>query len=107
MNDATNEKMLYIWRLATFLHSNGKHMSAQELVDHLNRNNFKNQRGAPYTRVGKGPFAIIAATWRWVNDKLGLEEEAEHIAQAYVQMDGKHAWDKTEPVEEQPERAST
>jgi hypothetical protein len=102
MNDETNQKMLYIWRLATFLHSNGKHMAAQELVDHLNRNNFKTQRGAPYLKVGKGPFAIIAATWRWVHNELGLEEEAEHIALAYVQMDGRYAYDKAEPAEEQP-----
>ena len=88
-----NEKMLYIWRLATFLHSHGKHMSAQELVDPLDRNGFKVQRGTEHKKAGKGPFKIISATWHWVNDDLSLTEEAANIAQAYVKEDGTHAWE--------------
>jgi hypothetical protein len=84
--------MLYIWRLATFLRSNNKEMSAEELVDHLNRNGFTTQRGTEHVKAGHGPYRIISATWHWINDDLGLHNEAENVALAYVKPDGTHAW---------------
>ena len=85
--------MLYIWRLATFLRSNGKVMSARELIDHLNRNGFSAERSEDFRKGGRGPYRMISETWHWVNDDLGLAKEAHIIAQAYVKADGTHVWD--------------
>ena len=34
-------KKMYLWRLAKFLHENGKVMTVTELAAHLNTNGFK------------------------------------------------------------------
>jgi hypothetical protein len=43
-----NEKKIYIWRLATFLHANSMLMSGEELAEHLNRNKFLTSYGTEY-----------------------------------------------------------
>lgn len=88
-----NQKKLYVWRLAIFLHSNGKTMSADELADHLNRNNLKTSYGSEF-EGGRGTYKLILETWKWVNHDLGLEDEAHNISMAYVKPDGTHAWEK-------------
>src|ERR1700733_10679840 len=86
-----NRKKWYIWQLGRFLHGHGMTMSGQELADHLNRNNFRTGYGTEFEGA-RGTYTIIDATWRWVNDDLGLGDEANGIAMAFVKPDGTHAW---------------
>ena len=88
-----NRKKWYIWQLGTFLHAHKMTMSGQELADHLNRNNFKTSYGTEFEGA-RGTYTLIEATWRWVNNDLGLEDEASNIALAFVKPDGTHAWDR-------------
>jgi len=86
-----NRKKLYIWRLGAFLHEQGMTMSGEELADHLNRNNFMTSYGTQY--AGKrGTYKLIKETWVWVHDELGLEDEADKIAHAFVKPDGSLPW---------------
>jgi hypothetical protein len=106
-----NRKKLYVMQLGTFLHSNGMTMSAAELADHLNRNGFRTAQGTQF-EGGRGTYTLIEATWRWVNNDLGLECEAGNVAMAFVKNDGTHAWDKPDTeetevsngLEEEPEQ---
>lgn len=93
-----NRKKLYILRLGTFLHSLGMTMSAQELADHLNRNGFRTADGAEFDH-DLDIYTLIQATWRWVNNDLGLEDEAQKIAMAFVKPDGTHSWDMPETAQ--------
>jgi hypothetical protein len=93
-----NQKRLYVWRLATFLNAHGMKMSNEELAAHLNRNGFMTQYGTQFAG-GRGTFRLIQSTWKWVHEELGLEDEAENVAQAYVKPDGTHAWDKPDTAE--------
>jgi hypothetical protein len=88
-----NKKKLYIWRLASFLHSHQMSMSGEELATHLNRNNFMTSYGKEF-RGGRGTYKLITATWRWVHDDLGLPDEAEHIAKAFVNSEGGYPYEK-------------
>jgi hypothetical protein len=87
-----NRKKLYIWRLAVFLNSHGMRMSAEELAEHLNRNNFMTSYGEEY-KGGRGTHKLIQAAWRLVHDELGLEDEAEHISKAFVTEDGTYPYE--------------
>lgn len=87
-----NEKRTYIWRLATFLHTNSMVMSGEELAEHLNRNDFLTSYGSEY-QGGRGTYTLIRSTWRWLHDELGLPSEAEHIARAFVKPDGGYAYE--------------
>jgi hypothetical protein len=87
-----NEKKTYIWRLATFLHTNGMVMSGEELAQHLNRNEFLTSYGSEY-QGGRGTYKLITQTWKWLHDDLGLVPEAEHVAKAFVQPDGGYAYE--------------
>ena len=63
----------------------------EELAGHLNRNNFMTSYGTQY--AGKrGTYKLIKETWVWVHDELGLEDEAEKIAHAFVKPDGSLPW---------------
>jgi hypothetical protein len=86
------EKKLYIWQLANFLFQWKKEMSAQELADHLNRNGFLTSYGTQF-EGGVGTYRLISMTYRWVNEELGLYDEAQKIALSFVKPDGTHAWD--------------
>ena len=66
-------------------------MSGGELAEHLNRNHFMTSYGSPYAG-GRGTYTLINATWHWVHDELGLEEEAKAIAEAFVKPDGTYAY---------------
>lgn len=87
-----NQKKLYIWRLASFLHQYGMRMSGEELADHLNRNGFLTAYGSEYAG-GRGTYKLIRETWHWVHDDLGLDEEAQRIAEAFVKPDGSYAYE--------------
>lgn len=87
-----NEKRTYIWRLATFLHTNSMVMSGEELAEHLNRNEFLTSYGSEY-QGGRSTYTLIRSTWRWLHDELGLPGEAEHIARAFVKPDGGYAYE--------------
>lgn len=87
-----NQKKLYIWRLASFLHQNDKRMSGEELANHLNRNNFLTGYGEQY-QGGRGTYTLIRETWHWVNNELGLEDEAAKIAASFVKSDGSYAYE--------------
>lgn len=90
MNDM-NAKKLYIWRLASFLHQHGMKMSGEELADHLNRNKFLTSYGSEYSG-GRGTYKLIQVTWHWINDELGLPNEAIKVAEAFVKPDGTYAY---------------
>lgn len=87
-----NEKKLYIWKLANFLYSNQMVMSAAELADHLNRNNFLTSYGTDY-QGGRGTYKLIRETYKWVADDLKLESEAGKIAKAFVKPDGSYPYE--------------
>ena len=87
-----NEKKLYIWRLAKFLRHNNKTMSADELATHLNRNKFLTSYQVEYSG-GRGTYTLIRETWKWIHDELGLEDEADAVALAYVKADGTYAYE--------------
>lgn len=86
-----NKKKLYIWHLASFLCQHGMTMSGEELADHLNRNNFLTSYGHKY-HGKRGTYTLIHETWRWVNDELGLQDEAKNVAEAYVKANGSYAY---------------
>lgn len=85
-----NQKKTYIWKLAIFLASNGMKMSGEELADHLNRNNFLTSYGTEY-QGGRGTYKLIHETYNWLKD-LGLQNEADKIAEAFVTPNGDFAY---------------
>jgi hypothetical protein len=87
-----NEKKTYIWRLATFLHTNGMVMSGEELADHLNRNKFLTSYGTEY-QGGRGTYKLVKETYWWLHDTLGLPKEAQRVAEAFVKPDGGYAYE--------------
>ena len=87
-----NEKKIYIWRLATFLHSHNMVMSGEELAEHLNRNNFLTNYGTEY-QGGRGTYKLIEQTWKWLHNDLNLPSEAIHISKAFVKPDGTYAYE--------------
>ena len=87
-----NNKKLYLWQLASFLSSHNMKMSTDELVVHLNRNNFLTSLGSDYVK-GRGIYKLIRETWIWLNDDLKLPEEARKIAKTYVKKDGTYAYE--------------
>lgn len=87
-----NDKKLYIWKLATFLHSQSMVMSGEELAEHLNRNDFLTSYGTEY-QGGRGTYRLIKETWKWLNDSLGLSNEADYVAKAFVTADGGYAYE--------------
>ena len=87
-----NDKKTYIWKLATFLYSQDMVMSGEELAEHLNRNNFLTSYGTEY-QGGRKTYRLIKQTWKWVNDDLGLDKEALHVARAFVKPDGGYAYE--------------
>jgi len=87
-----NEKKIYIWKLAAFLHSQEMVMSGEELAEHLNRNNFLTSYGTEY-QGGRGTYKLIKQTWKWLHEDLNLKEEASHIARAFVKPNGGYAYE--------------
>lgn len=88
-----DKKKIYIWKLADFLSNNGMKMSGEELAAHLNRNNFLTNYETEY-QGGRGTYTLIHATWNWLHNDLELPEEAEKIADAFVNSNGEYAYDK-------------
>ncbi len=86
-----NEKRFYLVKLADFLASNGMIMEGQELVEHLNRNNFLTSYGTKYAG-GRGIYKLLGETYKWL-DKLRLVKECENFAKAFVKGDGKYPWE--------------
>lgn len=86
------QKKLYLWKLATFLTSNGMFMSGDELADHLNRNNFLTSYGTEY-QGGRGTYRLIRETYWWAHEIMG-EEEATKVAHAFVKPDGSYAYEE-------------
>jgi hypothetical protein len=66
-------------------------MSGDELAEHLNRNQVFTSYGAEYAG-GRGIYTLISETWHWLNDALGLPDEAKKVAQAFVKPDGTYAY---------------
>ena len=85
-----NQKKAYIWKLAIFLESNGMIMSGEELAEHFNRNNFLTSYGTEY-KGGRGTYKLISETYHWLKD-LGLQKEADKIANVFVKPDGTFAY---------------
>jgi len=91
--DEMIRKKFYIWRLANFLRSHSMQMCVGELAEHLNRNSFLTSYGEEY-KGGRGTFKLVQQTWKFVNNELGLGDEAKNIAEAYPSEDGTFAYDK-------------
>ena len=87
-----SQEKVYIWKLAEFLHKQDMTMSGEELADHLNRNSFLTSYGTQY-QGGRGTYKLIRETWQWLNNDLGLNKEAEHVALAFVKSDGSYAYE--------------
>ena len=87
-----NQKKLYVWELARFPHSHGKTMSGPELADHLNRNKIGTSYGTEYAGE-RGTYTLIRETWKWPQEELGLEDEAQQVARAFVKADGMYAYE--------------
>jgi hypothetical protein len=85
-----NAKKFYVWKLADFLERNGMRMSGEELAEHLNRNKFLTSYGETY-EGGRGTYKLIRETWSWLNE-IGLPDEAEKVAKAFVKPDGSYAY---------------
>ena len=92
MMSSINQKKTYVWRLAEFLDRYDMRMSGEELADHLNRNDFLTEYGEKYAG-GRGTYALIRETWKWLQEDLGLPEEAEKVARAFVKPDGGYAYE--------------
>lgn len=86
-----NEKKHYIWQLASFLRGHDMRMSGEELADHLNRNKILTSYGSEY-QGGRGTYKLIKETWEWLQNGLGLPNEAKKVAEAFVKPDGTHAY---------------
>jgi len=86
-----NEKKLYIWKLADFLFRNKMVMSAEELAEHLNRNDFLTSYGTEYAG-GRGTYKLISETWSWLENELHFPTESAKIAKAFVKPDGSYAY---------------
>jgi hypothetical protein len=86
-----NAKKVYVWKLADFLTQHRKKMSGEELADHLNRNNFPTGYGTEYAG-GRGTYTLVRETWHWLNDELGIPDEARKVAEAFVKPDGCYAY---------------
>ncbi len=84
------DKKLYIGSLATFLDSQNKIMSGEELAEHLNRNKIFTSYGAKY-RGGRGTYSLIRAAWKELHAK-GLHTEAKSIAKVFVKPNGNYAY---------------
>ena len=65
-------------------------MSGEELAEHLNRNNFLTSYGTEY-QGGRGTYKLISETYNWLKD-LGLQNEADKIAEAFVKPNGDFAY---------------
>ncbi len=87
-----NQKKLYVWRLAAFLHQHGMRMSGDELADHLNRNNFLTSYGTLYEGK-RGIYKLIKETWKWVHEELGLTEEADKIPMTFPTPQGDYPFE--------------
>ncbi len=87
-----NKKKYYIWQLASFLRYHNMTMSAEELADHLNRNEFLTSYGTEY-QGGRGTYKLIKETWDWLQNGLQLSEEAKKVAEAFVKSDGTYAYE--------------
>jgi len=85
-----NAKKSYVWKLAEFLDQHGMRMSGEELAEHLNRNEFLTGYGEKYVG-GRGTYTLIRETWIWLNNFLGLPDEADKVAKAFVRPDGSYA----------------
>ncbi len=85
------DKKEYIKRLATFLNDNGTIMAANELAEHLNRNNFKTSYGTEY-EGGRGTYTLIHATYDWLVAN-GQQTEADNVAKAFPKPNGNYAFD--------------
>ena len=86
-----NEKKIYIWKLATFLHTHEMVMSGEERAAHLNRNIFLTSYGTKY-QGGRGTYKLIKQTWKWLYKDLKLKKEANHVAKAFVNQNGDYAY---------------
>jgi hypothetical protein len=91
MTNGMNQKKLYVWRLARFLRSHGMIMSASELAEHLNRNEFLTAYKTQFAG-GRGTYRLIKTTYDWVAVDLGLVDEADYIAKAFVDGKGNYAY---------------
>lgn len=87
-----NENQQYIWKLACFLADHKKKMSGEELADHFNRNSLKTTYGTKYSGK-RGIYTLIRQTWKFLNNNLGLPEEAEKVAKSFVKPDGSYAYE--------------
>lgn len=85
-------KKEYIKDLAAFLYDNKKVMSAGELAEHLNRNNFTTIAGTKF-EGGMGTFKLISSVYKWASETYGADA-AEKVARAFVTSKGDYAYEQ-------------
>ena len=67
-------------------------MSVAQLADHLNRNKIPTSYSTEYAGE-RGTFTLVRETWKWLQEELDLEDEAQHVARAFVKTDGTYAYE--------------
>lgn len=90
MNDMERKKQ-HIWELAKSVIGKDTHMSGKELADDLNMNGYLTSYGEAY-KGGRGTYALIRATYHWLESDQHLPEEAGQVALAFVKADGAYAY---------------
>lgn len=83
-----------VWKLAQFLATQNLRMAGWELAHFLNRNGCLTSYGTKYTvDGGQGIHHLISCTYKWL-DGIGLKEEANLVATAFVDSCGEYAYNK-------------
>jgi hypothetical protein len=92
MADLTNEKKMYLVKLAEFLVNNGTTMSGSELVDHFNRNKILTSLGTEYCH-SRGIYRLLAETYVWL-ESMGIDSITNKFLKAFVDGNGEYPWNK-------------
>ncbi len=83
-----DKKQKYVSELAKFLSERDMTMSANELVNHLNRNGFKTTNGNDYQTDKRGIFKLLGNLF-----KKGDKSTQDAVTKAFVKEDGTYAYD--------------
>ncbi len=88
------DKKEFIKRLGSFLVSTEATMTGKTLADLLNWNGFKTNYDTEFVGV-RGTYKLIRATYDWLV-KIGDQESADKVAEAFKKPDGTYAYDKNQ-----------
>ena len=86
------DKKKYVIDLGEFLYDHDTTMSAPELADHLNRNEFKTNYGSEY-KGERGTYTLIDNIVDDLTSK-GQSKLGDKVARAFTKPDGTYAYNK-------------